>query len=154
MEQLQSQFEFDPQDCLQISAKSGLNVKSVFGAIIDKLPSPSTSSNQHHFRGLLFDSWFDEYKGVICLIAVKSGSIKKGDCISCFNSNSKYEILDLGIMHPHEKSTDALFDGQVGYIVTGMKSTKEAVLGDTFFLHKDKDVIEPLAKLAPSKPMV
>ncbi|GKC44760.1 translation factor GUF1 homolog, mitochondrial isoform X1, partial [Tanacetum coccineum] len=98
------------------------------------------------------DSYYDEYKGVICHVAVVDGSLRKGDKIMSAATGQSYEILDVGIMHPELRSTGILLTGQVGYIVSGMRSTKEARIGDT--LSHTKTVVEPLAGFKEAKHMV
>eukprot|EP01134_Creolimax_fragrantissima_P000317 CFRG0317T1 len=132
-------FGAEEADILKVSAKTGLGVESVLPAVIDRFPSPD-GSREKPLRALLFDSWFDEYKGVICLLELMDGVLKPGDKIESAHTGRTYDILDLGILHPETTPTLALFAGQVGYIVTGMKSTKEARVGDTFFAAGDKNI--------------
>ncbi len=94
----------------------------------------------------------DEYKGVVSLIAIKEGSIKKGDYITLYQSQRSYEVLDIGIMYPGETPTDALYTGQVGYLIAGMKTVQEARVGETIY-HRKKEVV-PLPGFKPAKPMV
>ncbi|MGA9530290.1 MAG: translation elongation factor 4, partial [Candidatus Babeliales bacterium] len=92
------------------------------------------------------------YKGVICLIALHDGSIQKGDKITLYQSNKTYEVLELGIMHPNETPVNALFAGQVGYIIVGMKTVKEAQIGDTLFRYKT--TVKPFPGFKPISPKV
>lgn len=101
---------------------------------------------------MLFDSWFDEYRGVICLIAIQDGSIKKGDMISLAQTGNDYDVLEVGLMYPDQQPTDGLYAGQVGYLISGMKRVQEAQVGDTVYAYK-KD-IEPFPGFRPAKPMV
>jgi len=149
--QLEHLFDFEKKDMLMTSAKSGLGMESVLESVIKKIPAPSGSPEQP-LKALLFDSWFDEYRGVVCLVALHDGVIKKGDNITLAQSGKKYEVLELGLMYPDEQPMDALYPGQVGYLIAGMKTVQEARVGDTIF-HTKKPV-ESLPGFKPAKPMV
>ncbi|KAM7251460.1 hypothetical protein ACFE04_023343 [Oxalis oulophora] len=149
--QLKSMFDLDPNDCLLTSAKTGQGLEHVLPRVIDRIPPPPGESNSP-FRMLLLDSYFDEYKGVICHVAVVDGVLRKGDKISSAATGQVYEALDVGIMHPELRPTGILLTGQVGYVVSGMRSTKEARIGDT--LHHNKISVKPLPGFKPAKHMV
>ncbi len=121
--------------------------------IINKIDLP-TADTPRVTRELesLFDSWFDEYRGVICLIAVQDGEIKKGDTIKLAQANISYEVLEIGLMYPEPTPLKALYPGQVGYLITGMKSVKEARVGDT--IYHSKKPVKPFPGFKPAKPMV
>ena len=144
-------FDIHKQDLLHISAKTGLNVEDVLQAVIERVKPPIGDENKP-FKGLLFDSWFDEYRGVICLIEVIDGTITKGDKIVSAHTGHDYEVLDIGLMYPEPLQTGALYTGQVGFLIAGMKTVKEARVGDTF-CHLGKEV-EPLPGFKPAKSMV
>lgn len=149
--QLYNLFDFKEDEIIYVSAKSGKGVPELLEAIIKQIPSPSSTTKQP-LKALLFDSWFDEYRGVICLVYVQDGFIKKGDTIKLAQMDKTYEILDLGIMHPNETPQPALYAGQVGYIITGMKTVRDARVGDTIF--HPKEPIKPFPGFKPAKPMV
>ena len=149
--QIRSLFDFDNNDLIETSAKTGLGIKEVLDAIITRLPSPIGATDEL-LKALLFDSWFDDYRGVICLIAVKNGVLKKGDRITLAQSGTSYELLEIGLMYPEQQPTGALYAGQVGYVITGMKTVKEARVGDTIY-HTKKEVV-PFPGFKPAKPMV
>ncbi|KAL5722656.1 hypothetical protein ACHQM5_006149 [Ranunculus cassubicifolius] len=149
--QLKSMFDLDPEDALLTSAKTGLGLEHVLPAVIERIPPPPGKSSLP-LRMLLLDSYYDEYKGVICHVAVVDGALQKGAKISSIATGQTYEVLDVGFMHPELKSTGVLFTGQVGYIVTGMRSTKEARVGDTLF--HARTTVEPLPGFKPAKHMV
>ena len=144
-------FDIEQEEIIPISAKTGLGIEKIFSEIIEKIPAPA-GGEEKPLKTLLFDSWYDEYRGVICLIEVIDGAIKKGDKITSSHVGRDYEVLDVGIMYPDAYETDALYTGQVGYIICGMKTVKEARVGDTFF-HVKKPV-EPLPGFKPAKSMV
>ena len=149
--ELDTLFDFKPEEIIAASAKSGIGTQDILDGIISRIPNPHGSLDQP-LKALLFDSWFDEYRGVICLIAVQDGEIKKGDMISLAQSGTTYEVLELGLMYPEPTPMKALYPGQVGYLITGMKSVKEARVGDTI-CHAKKSV-EPFPGFKPAKPMV
>lgn len=149
--QLKTMFDLDPSDVLLTSAKTGLGLEHVLPAVIERIPPPPGKCDLN-LRMYLLDSYYDEYKGVICHVAVVDGSLRKGDKIMSAATGQSYEILDVGIMHPELRSTGILLTGQVGYVVSGMRSTKEARIGDT--LSHTKTVVEPLAGFKEAKHMV
>ncbi|KAG0500510.1 hypothetical protein HPP92_000582 [Vanilla planifolia] len=149
--QLKSLFDLDPNDALLTSAKTGQGLEKVLPAVIGRIPSPSGNCNSP-LRMFLLDSYYDEYKGVICHVAVVDGALHKGDKIASCATGQVYEVSDVGIMHPELTPTGVLFTGQVGYVVSGMRSTKEARVGDT--LHQAKISVQPLPGFKPAKHMV
>jgi elongation factor 4 len=151
LHELETLFDFDPQSVILASGKAGIGIDAILAAVIERIPAPPTRPAEN-FRGLLFDSWYNEYKGVICLIAVADGSLKRGDTVSLAQANATYEVLELGIMYPEETATDALYAGQVGYVITGMKTVREARVGDT--MHIAKKTVPLFPGFKPSKPMV
>ncbi|KAJ1735665.1 Translation factor guf1 mitochondrial [Coemansia biformis] len=149
--QIESAFEIDAGGLLHMSAKTGLGVDQVLPAVIEKIPPPGGSSGRP-FKALLFDTWYDRYQGVVCLMAVKDGAIRKGTRIVSNHSKTKYEVAEVGIMYPEPTPTTSLQAGQVGYIVCNMKSIAEAHVGDTFY--RDKEPVEALPGFVPAKSMV
>lgn len=144
-------FSIDPDDAILTSAKTGLGVDKLLERIVEVFPSPKGDPSQS-FRALLFDSWFDEYRGIICLIEVIDGMVKKGDVVVAHNTGATHEILEIGIMYPDLWPTGALYTGQVGYIITGMRNVKEALVGDTLYLKNH--VMQALPGFREPKPMV
>ncbi|KAF8010021.1 hypothetical protein BT93_J0867 [Corymbia citriodora subsp. variegata] len=149
--QLMSMFDLDPSDALLTSAKTGQGLEQVLPAVIRHIAPPPGKSNSP-LRMLLLDSYYDEYKGVICHVAVVDGAVRKGDKISSAGTGQSYEVLDIGVMHPELTPTGVLLTGQVGYIVSGMRSTKEARIGDT--LYHSRNTVEPLPGFKSVKHMV
>ncbi|KAK6155116.1 hypothetical protein DH2020_009364 [Rehmannia glutinosa] len=150
-EQLKSIFDLDPNEALLTSAKTGQGLEQVLPAVIERIPPPPGQSTSP-LRMLLLDSYYDEYKGVICHVAVVDGALRKGEKISSAATGQSYEVLDVGIMHPELTQTGVLLTGQVGYVVSGMRSTKEARVGDT--LYHTRSTVEPLPGFKPVKHMV
>lgn len=144
-------FDFDTDTIVAASAKTGIGTQDILDAIVSRIPSPQGSPSKP-LKALLFDSWFDEYRGVICLIALHDGIIKKGDHISLAQAGTSYEVLEVGLMYPEPTPMSALYPGQVGYLIPGMKSVKEARVGDTVYHTKQK--IAPFPGFKRAKPMV
>lgn len=151
MNQIESAFELDRNDAICISAKAGTNIEAVLPAVIDRIPAPEVHP-EAPFRCLLVDSWFDTYLGVVLLVYVVDGSVRKGQKILSAHTKDKYEVKDIGIMYPDRVSTGSLRAGQIGYIVPGMKNSTDAFVGDTY-MHVDK-IVEPLPGFEEPKPMV
>ncbi|PKN03483.1 elongation factor 4 [Candidatus Dependentiae bacterium HGW-Dependentiae-1] len=149
--QLETLFDFKKEEIIRASAKSGIGIQEILEAVVTRIPAPK-SSPEKPLKALLFDSWFDEYRGVICLMAIHDGIIRKGDIINLSQVHKSYEVLELGLMYPEPMPMEALYPGQVGYLITGMKSVKEARVGDTIS-HK-KDLVTPFPGFKPAKPMV
>ena len=120
----------DPDDCIPVSAKTGLNIESVLEHIVEFLPSPTGDSTKP-LQALIFDSKFDSYRGVIILLRVKEGRIKVGDEIILMSSGKKYLVTELGIRTPKEVKVDSLEAGEVGYLAAQIKNIKDIVIGDT-----------------------
>ncbi|KAJ7286084.1 GTP-binding protein lepa [Mycena rebaudengoi] len=149
--QMQTTFGTDPADIIQISAKTGKGVENVLQAIIDRIPPPSGSISAP-LKAFLFDSMYDRYRGVISLVSIQDGILKKGDRIVSSHTKKKYEIAELGIMHPEEIPTTSLYPGQVGYIACNMKVSSEAHIGDTLF--RVGAPVEAMPGFKPAKAMV
>ncbi|QQR54264.1 elongation factor 4 [bacterium] len=149
--QIEKLFDFTSMQVVRASAKAKIGIDTILQAVVKRIPQPQ-SSLELPFKALLFDSWFDEYRGVICLIALKDGSLKKGDIVGFAQADVEHEVLEIGLMYPDPVPVDGLYAGQVGYIITGMKSVREARIGDTVF-HPKKPVI-PFPGFKPAKPVV
>ncbi len=144
-------FDIDRESILLISAKSSIGVDQVLPAVIERI-RPPLGQRDKPLKTMLFDSWFDEYRGVICLIEIIDGVMRKGDRISSAHTGQNYEVLDIGLMHPGPYPTGVLYSGQVGYLICGMKTVKESRIGDTFY--HPKYPVEPLPGFKPAKSMV
>lgn len=120
----------DESEILKISAKTGEGVDQVLDAIIDKVHSPTGDSDAPS-RALIFDSYYDDYRGVILYTRVVDGSIKKGDTIQMLATGAHGLALEVGILSPTMKPGESMETGQIGYIVTNLKTTRDAKVGDT-----------------------
>ncbi|XP_022902526.2 translation factor GUF1 homolog, mitochondrial [Onthophagus taurus] len=149
--QLNHLFDIEKSQVIKVSAKLGTGITEVFEAIIERLPPPEADRNGK-FRALLFDSWYDKYRGVLCLIYIKDGSISIGDYISSCHTEKDYEIRGISVLRPQEVEVNRLVAGQVGLVSCSMRSSKEAFIGDTFCKKGEKVVV--LSGFEPPKPMV
>lgn len=141
---------FERDEILLCSGKTGEGVVELLDAVVERIPSPKSENND--LRALIFDSYFDPYKGVVILVRVFDGSLKVGDKIHFINSKADYEVLELGKHTPHEVKKDKLCAGEVGFISASIKSIEEVEVGDTI-CHTNK-IVEPLPGYKPMKPMV
>ena len=141
---------FNRDEVILCSGKTGEGVSDLLDAVIERIPSPKSESDK--LRALIFDSYFDPYKGVVILVRVMDGSVKVGDHIRFINSNATYEVLELGKHTPHEKKLKSLSSGEVGFISASIKSITEVEVGDTICL--DGQSVEALPGYKPMKPMV
>ena len=144
-------FDFNESEILKASAKTGIGITDLLNSVIERIPAPQSTVDAP-LKALLFDSWFDSYKGVVCLIALKDGTMRRGDKITLAQLQRDYEVLELGLMYPNETPLDALYAGQVGYVIAGMKTVQEARVGETIY-HSKKPVV-PFPGFKPAKPMV
>ncbi|XP_076243574.1 translation factor waclaw [Calliopsis andreniformis] len=151
IEQLKSLFDIKEADVLKISAKLGTGVHNVLDAIVERIPPPDAFRDKP-FRALIFDSWYDKYKGAISLIYVKEGSLSLGEYITSTYTKKCYEIKTLALLKPNEKPVNKLLAGQVGCISCNMRSSKEAFIGDTLYLKNQP--VEPLLGFKAPKAMV
>ncbi|XP_042895764.1 translation factor GUF1 homolog, mitochondrial isoform X2 [Parasteatoda tepidariorum] len=149
--QMTKLFGFDEADIHKISAKLGQGVEDVIKSVIEKIPPPNGDRNKP-FRGLLYDSWYSRYHGVICLLLIVDGSLSVGNEIKCFSCESSFQVKEIGILYPNEVPVSDLFAGQAGYFRANIKNPNDAKVGDTWF--KSDTNVEKLPVIADSKPMV
>ncbi|GHU81064.1 elongation factor 4 [Clostridia bacterium] len=124
------------QDIIYISAKTGEGVKKVLNEIIKKIPAPKTIESTET-KALIFDSYFDDYRGVILYIRIIQGEIKKSEEIKMMASGAKAIALEVGRLTPKMTPSEKLSEGEIGFIVTNLKTTREAKVGDTVTLSKN-----------------
>ncbi len=143
----------DTSDAPLISAKTGLNVEDVLEAIVTKVPAPVDDNDDLPLQALIFDSYYDPYKGVICLIRVKNGTIKPNDLITMMATNKNFIVTEVGVKTPKIVNKDVLVAGEVGWIAAGIKTAKDISVGDTI-THTNQPCKEPLAGYKKTQPMV
>lgn len=141
---------FDRDEIICCSGKTGEGVEELLDAVVERIPSPKSNSDK--LRALIFDSYFDPYKGVIILIRVMDGKVKVGDKIRFINSDAVYEVLELGKHTPHEVKKTELSSGEVGFLSASIKSITEVEVGDTICL--DGETVEALPGYKHVVPMV
>jgi len=142
-----------PEEILKCSAKTGEGVLEILQAVIEKVPAPK-GSLALPFRALIFDSYYDEYKGVVAYARIVDGEIKKSDEIFMAGTEALGEVLDCGILKPNLIPKDKLGAGEIGYVVTGLKEIEKCRVGDTITLLKERGKAQPLAGYKEVKPMV
>lgn len=139
-------------DAPRISAKTGLNIDQVLEEIVTKIPAPSGDINAPT-QALIFDSFYDAYRGVIILVCVKEGKIRVGDHIHFMASDADYEVVECGVHTPREVKKDELVTGEVGWIAASIKSISDVHVGDTVTTLENK-AFEPLPGYRRMNPMV
>lgn len=158
--QIEKSLGLSGADAVAVSGKTGLNVEALMQAIIDKIPAPrtqpglaQTAAGDVPARALVFDAYFDTYRGVVEKIRVFDGEIRKGDQITFMRKGGVHVVQEIGITQLKLVPQDSLKAGEVGYIVTGIKNVSEVMLGDTITLAA-KPASVPLFKYKEVKPMV
>ncbi len=121
------------EEIIPISAKTGQNVEAVLEAVVSNVPAP-INNNSSTLRALIFDSYYDDYRGVILYVRVFDGILKKNSAIKMMATTATGQSLEVGILQPEATAVSSLSQGEIGYIVTNLKSTKEARVGDTVTL--------------------
>jgi len=142
----------DAHDAVLASAKEGVGTHEILEEIIKKIPPPKGNSSAP-LKALLFDSWYDQYQGVIILVRIFEGTLKKGDRILLMATNSVFEALKIGVFAPHMIETPQLTAGEVGFVIAGIKEVSDAKIGDTITLPA-YPCSAPLEGFKEVKPMV
>lgn len=162
-QQLKKLFDFDSEEILKVSAKTGLGTEQLLNSIIENIPAPK--STKTNFKAVVFDLWYEKFKGIILLIRILDGKLQVGDhVISSTNLSKVHVVKELNILHPTQISAagnpPTLYAGQVGVIVANIHDNEEIKIGDLLF-HNNEDEIEVInkekdskTKLLKSNPMV
>lgn len=129
-EEIEDVIGLEAQDAPLISAKEGLNIADVLEAVVMKVPAPS-GDRDGTLKALIFDSYYDSYKGVVAYIRVKEGTVKKGDRIKMMATDFDFEVAEVGILAPGQVPRDKLSAGEVGYLAASIKEVKNCRVGDT-----------------------
>ncbi|MDQ3926520.1 MAG: translation elongation factor 4 [Actinomycetota bacterium] len=138
-------------DVLKISAKTGEGVTDVLDAVVDRIPAPQTT--QKETRALIFDSYYDPYRGVISLARLVDGELKKGEEVKAMGSEERFELLEVGCYTPKPTALPALHAGEVGYVIAGLKDIEALRVGDTVTLVRNP-AAKPLSGYAQALPTV
>ena len=143
---------FEEDEVILTSAKAGIGIKELIEAVIEKVPAP-TGKEKEKLEALVFDSYYDSYKGVVALTKVVNGTLKVGDKIKMMQTNTNYDVVELNSHTPKEVSIKELKAGEVGYLSASIKSLSDLKVGDTITL-ADNPVNNPLPGYKQLKPMV
>ena len=141
------------EDILQISAKTGQNVDQVLEKVVERVPAPKGVADSPT-RALIFDSYYDDYRGVVLYVRIVDGSLKKSDQIHMMATSANGIALEIGQLSPTMSARETLETGDIGYIVTNLKTTRDAKVGDTVTLTKEFSVVEPLPGYKDVQPFV
>lgn len=151
-EEIENIIGLDCSEAPLISARSGLNVDQVLEQIVEKIPSPK-GDKDNPLQALVFDSFYDPYRGVIALVRIREGELKVGDKIRFMASGAEFEVLEAGIRNPKEVKVNKLINGDVGWFAASMKDIHEVQVGDTVTL-VDNPADKPLEGYRKMNPMV
>jgi len=161
-EEIEQTIGLDCTDIVQASAKSGIGIDQILESVVQLVPPPPTATGGP-FRALIFDSYYDAYRGVVVFFRVVDGEVKKGDKVRFLASQAEHEVTEVGVMTPNQVPVESLRAGEVGYIWGNIKDVMDARVGDTMTLAKEYKVrksagddppIQPLPGYADSIPMV
>jgi GTP-binding protein LepA len=151
-EQIDQLIGLDATDALLVSAKTGLGIEDVLEAVVSRMPPPKGSLDAP-LRALIFDSWFDPYRGVIILARIVDGSVRKGQKIRLWSNGKVFEVDGIGYQSPKPIPCDELTAGEVGFLFANIKTVSDAQIGDTI-TDQNNPAAEPLPGFEPLKSMV
>ena len=151
-EQIEDVIGIDATNSIKISAKTGAGISDVFEEIVKKLPPPNGFENLP-LKAILVDSWYDAYLGVVVLIRVHDGIIKKGDKIKLMQTGANYTVDRLAVLKPKMENIDHLGPGEIGVFTASIKLVRDTRVGDTI-THQNKSCSEPLEGYKPAQPVV
>lgn len=149
--ELYDTFGFTSEEIIKVSAKTGVGIPDLVNAIIDRVPSPKESNDK--LKCLIFDSYFDSYRGVVILVRVVSGKITKKTKIKMLTTGAEYDVVSLGYHTPFEHEVEELKEGEVGFITASIKSLSSVSVGDTI-TDANNPTDKALPGYKPMKPMV
>ena len=151
-EEIEQIIGLDCSGAIMASAKEGIGVSDILESIVHLVPEPVDTVSEN-LRALIFDSYYDAYRGVIVYFRVMDGTVKKGDRVRLMATGKEYEIDELGVLAPYQKQVQELHAGEVGYLAAAIKAVEDARVGDTITLAK-KQATQPLPGYTEAKPMV
>ena len=151
-QELMDTLGFDEDEIILTSAKNGIGIKELVEAVIKKVPAP-TGKKEEPLQALIFDSYFDVYRGIIASIRIVNGEVKVGDKIKMMATGATYEVTALGVHTPKEQEKNKLTTGEVGFLSASIKDISDVKVGDTITLDSNP-AIKPLHGYKPMKPMV
>jgi GTP-binding protein LepA len=151
-EEIEEIIGLDASDAVLASAKTGIGIEEILEAIVAKIPPPE-GDPEAPLKALIFDSWYDSYQGVVVLVRLIDGTLKKGDRVCLMASRKEYEVLKVGVFSPHPLAVDELTAGEVGFITASIKVVRDAKVGDTI-THVRNQTDAALPGFKEVKPMV
>jgi GTP-binding protein LepA len=151
-EQIEEVIGLDCSGAIFASGKTGLGVQDVLEAVVARIPPPR-GDPQAPLRALLFDCWYDSYRGAVVMLRLMEGTLRKGDKIKFMATGRSYEVTELGCFSPHPSALEELGTGEVGFMAANVKSTEDTKIGDTV-THEKHGATEPLPGFREVKPMV
>ncbi|MBP0616589.1 translation elongation factor 4 [Jiella sp. KSK16Y-1] len=152
-EQIEEVIGLDASEAVMISAKSGLGIEDVLEAIVHRLPAPKEGDRTAPLKAMLVDSWYDAYLGVIVLVRIIDGELKKGQTIRMMGTDAKYPVDRVGVFTPKMVQVDALGPGELGFITASIKEVADTRVGDTITEDK-RQTTEMLPGFKPAQPVV
>jgi GTP-binding protein LepA len=150
-EQIENVIGLDAHDAVLASAKAGIGVEEILEKIVTNIPAPKGNPDAQ-LRALLFDSWYDPYRGVVCLVRIVDGQLRRGDRVKFVITGREHEVTEMGIFTPKPKAIDSLGVGEVGFFSANIRDIAQAKIGDTVTLAKENPT--PLPGFQDVKPMV
>ncbi|QIE55773.1 elongation factor 4 [Pikeienuella piscinae] len=151
-EQIEDVIGIDAADAVMISAKTGVGIPDVLEAIVTRLPAPS-GNRDAPLKAMLVDSWYDAYLGVVVLVRIKDGVLKKGDRIRMMANGTVHHVDRIGVFRPGMLTVDELGPGEIGFLTASIKQVRDTSVGDTI-THEKKGCEAPLPGFKPSQPVV
>ncbi|MFO7812242.1 MAG: translation elongation factor 4 [Pelovirga sp.] len=151
-EEIEEIIGIDTSDAIFASAKEGKGIPEILEALVKKIPAPK-GNPQGLLQGLIFDSWYDSYQGVIILVRIFEGTVKKGDKVRLMQTGGIYEVNKVGAFSPHPVELQNLAAGEVGFVIAGIKVVEDAKVGDTL-THHHQPAVKALPGYQVVKPMV
>ena len=150
-EQIEDVIGIDASEAIQVSAKTGVGIKETLEAIVSHLPAP-TGQQEAPLKAMLVDSWYDSYLGVVVLVRVMDGTLKKGERIKMLSNGSTHHVDRIGVFRPQMEQVDALGPGEIGFITASIKQVRDTRVGDTI-THEKKGTEDALPGFKPSQPV-
>jgi len=151
-DQIEDVIGIDASEAIQVSAKTGVGIKETLEAIVSHLPAP-TGEREAPLKAMLVDSWYDSYLGVVVLVRVMDGTLKKGERIKMLSNGSTHHVDRIGVFRPQMEQVDALESGEIGFITASIKQVRDTRVGDTI-THEKKGTEDALPGFKPSQPVV
>jgi len=152
-EQIEDVIGIDASEAVEISAKTGLGIPDVLEAIVTRLPAPTEGDADAPLKAMLVDSKYDQYLGVICIVRIIDGTLRKGDRIRMIKTGGTYDVDDVGVYRPVMTAVDALGPGEIGYLNASIKQVRDTRVGDTI-THEKRQCATALPGFKPSVPVV